>query len=85
MQSLEKAAENIIRDAIDTVPQPPADFSRPYDFVRGLTGSAAGASVGALIGSGIGIAAAGTAISGLWPLAAICGAAGLLAGKSGSR
>lgn len=39
---------------------------------------AAGAGVGAWLGSGVGIAVAGTAISGTLPLAVLCGVSALV-------
>lgn len=80
MRSFDRAAAKIEQEAVAAVERPPQDFSRSYDVGRGLAGGAAMASLGALGGASMGIAAFGTAISGAWVLAPVLGLVGLLAG-----
>ena len=84
MRSFDKAAAKIVEEAVSTVGVPPDDFKRPYDVRRGLAGGAAMASLGALGGASMGIAAFGSAISGAWVLAPALGLVGLLVGRSNS-
>jgi hypothetical protein len=85
MRSLEKAAAKIVAEAVSTIGVPPEDFTRPYDVKRGLASGVAMASLGALGGASVGIAAFGTAISGAWVLAPVFGLVGLMAGRPGDK
>jgi hypothetical protein len=82
MHALNRAAAKIVQETVAAVERPPRDFSRPYDLGRGLVSGAAMATLGVLGGSGMGIAAFGTAISGAWVLAPVLGLVGLLAGAT---
>ena len=54
------------------------------ELIGGVFGAGAGAGLGGWLGTSIGIAAAGTAVSGLWPVLAVGAVIGGLAGAYGA-
>ena len=87
MKLLSKASQELVRRRVLAVEQPPPDFTKPYTYSvkAGLIGGGTMATLGALVGSNVGIALFGTAISGAWILAPALGLVGLAAGAAMKR
>lgn len=73
MDILTNKRNEIIKKSVSGIEQPPKDFNKPYNVMDGVVRGGALGGVGVVLGSHMGIALFGTAVSGAWILAPILG------------